>query len=160
MADAVGGGLLCGISPHRFGFGFTPSPHRLAFPSRSQALKGGVNFFSPRLAKYAESRKYDFFNSPLSGGLFCFYPPDKGVGGVGFQGEEDERGPRPHFPAFGVTGLAPARGRIGRANGRSSDGPGKSGKSEANGPGGPGSAGGGPGVFRAMGITEQFDKYR
>ena len=35
-ADAVGGGLLCGMSPHRFGFGFTPSPHRLP-------LKGGVD---------------------------------------------------------------------------------------------------------------------
>ena len=34
-ADAVGGGLLCGMSPHRFGFGFIPSPHRLP-------LKGGV----------------------------------------------------------------------------------------------------------------------
>ena len=38
-ADAVGGDLFCGMSPHRFGFGFTPSPHRLP-------LKGGVNFKS------------------------------------------------------------------------------------------------------------------
>ena len=56
-ADAVGGGLLCGMSPHRFGFGFTPSPHRLP-------LKGGVYLAFSSVA--LNPRLSDFFNSPIT----------------------------------------------------------------------------------------------
>ena len=48
-ADSVGGKMRFiaspNYTPHRIAFGLTPSALRLAFPSGSQTLKGGVNSF-------------------------------------------------------------------------------------------------------------------
>ena len=54
------------FTPTDSAFANTARLHRLAFPSGSQTLKGGVNFKSVHATKIAPE---GFFNNPASGGV-------------------------------------------------------------------------------------------
>ena len=62
-------------SPHRFACGLTPLALRLAFPSGSQTLKGGVKFKNMR---ETENRLPGVFQQPPKREEMCAYPPTIG----------------------------------------------------------------------------------